>query len=873
MGVNQGRLVGCSSTVSIEEATHRVGGLVGINVGRVMSCSSTGSIEGSVILGGLVAENAGWVSDCYSEVNVVGQTRGCLVGNNVYGIIDRCYSQGDSLGPLVGTNEYTDSQSGDIWGFPQLGRVLAQGRIRHSFHIIEDDLWEESWGDYWGYPWGDRVLENDERLASQAQDVNMYLEEGWDFADEVTNGTSDYWVMGPNTPQLRILQEPYHGSLIGRGLPGDPLLIYSPLQLGRIWEQPYAHYQLQSDLDLSGMTWSQAVVPWFGGAFDGGGHCLDGLSIKGVHQLGLFGTLESSSCVYDLTLQAVDVNGVYSDPTDTATDDDSDIDWSYDDGSGSNDWPDWLGTGDDDDSDYGYDFGMVQDPGSSSGSDDSTYYWYFTPDDSSSFGGWTGGRVYSVGSRAITYPYDPTATQIVTPSTHYVGALAGLNQGLIHDISCTSVVYGNYIVGGLVGCNEQSMSRCQARATVQGAGSIGGLIGTNKGEVDRCLTQGSVRSEGSTGGLVGNHAEGTVIDCYSNARVAGQEYSVGGVVGYGYGDALVQRCYTAVPGLDLVGDNYQGDVEDCPRNVNDARELETLLNKGWDFVGMEVRGSGGSGRSRAVGVRGSGSDGIWVWVPGYYPRLAWEGIDPNQVYSGGQGTANDPYQIATVNDFCFLADHPGEWDWDKNYILTADLDLDGLVWSEAPIAPVEASGDYLWWDGFYGHFNGDTHVIRNLTIKGTGGLGLFGVVWGGGCISNLGLEDVDISGTGSDVGALAGKVCCQSQVTNCFSTGSVQGLDFVGGLIGEFGDQGVLNNSYSWAHVKGQYYVGGLAGETSEVQMYCYSTGPVEGSQQSSGGRGGRTSRSLPQVDPNARWQWDEGAFVPYSGTDTEKFL
>ena len=59
-------------------------------------------------------------------------------------------------------------------------------------------------------------------------------------------------------------------------------------------------------------------------------------------------------------------------------------------------------------------------------------------------------------------------------------------------------------------------------------------------------------------------------------------------------------------------------------------------------------------------------------------------------YSGGSGTAQDPYQIATAADLIALGETPA--DYDKHFILTADIDLDPnlpgrKVFDKAVIAP------------------------------------------------------------------------------------------------------------------------------------------------------------------------------------------
>ena len=73
-------------------------------------------------------------------------------------------------------------------------------------------------------------------------------------------------------------------------------------------------------------------------------------------------------------------------------------------------------------------------------------------------------------------------------------------------------------------------------------------------------------------------------------------------------------------------------------------------------------------------------------------------------------------------------------------------------------------------------------VIRNLRIHGDGSLGLFGQTGPEANIANLGLEDVDIDGTGECVGALAGS--SEGSITMSYSTGSVSGDSAVGGLVG-----------------------------------------------------------------------------------------
>ena len=155
-------------------------------------------------------------------------------------------------------------------------------------------------------------------------------------------------------------------------------------------------------------------------------------------------------------------------------------------------------------------------------------------------------------------------------------------------------------------------------------------------------------------------------------------------------------------------------------------------------------------------------------------------------YSGGTGEPNDPYQIATAADLIALGDTPA--DYDKHFILTADIDLDPnlpgrKVFNRAIVAPaaesVTASGVPFFFveTPFTGVFDGKGHTISHLTIWGSAYLGLFGCLDAPASVSNLGLEAVEISGTGGIIGGLVGRN--DGSISNCCSTGSVIHIGFL----------------------------------------------------------------------------------------------
>jgi hypothetical protein len=199
-------------------------------------------------------------------------------------------------------------------------------------------------------------------------------------------------------------------------------------------------------------------------------------------------------------------------------------------------------------------------------------------------------------------------------------------------------------------------------------------------------------------------------------------------------------------------------------------------------------------------------------------------------YSGGTGEPDDPYQIATAEDLMLLGDSPE--DYDKHFILTADIDLDPnlpgrKVFNEAVIGGIYGR------DYFRGVFNGNDHVIRNLHIEGTNYLGLFGYIESGAKIANLGLEAVNVNGTGGSVGGLVG---CnyRANITTSYSTGIVDVNEDVGGLVGL--NYGTITDSYSSSHVLGTgERIGGLVGLNYGEISKCYTDGDVSGDTEVGG--------------------------------------
>jgi len=182
-------------------------------------------------------------------------------------------------------------------------------------------------------------------------------------------------------------------------------------------------------------------------------------------------------------------------------------------------------------------------------------------------------------------------------------------------------------------------------------------------------------------------------------------------------------------------------------------------------------------------------------------------------YSGGEGTAEDPYWISTVADWSELIATSA--DWDKNFILINDIDFGG-----ANLTPVGK-----WDQPFTGIFDGHGHVLRNIVFEWqlNREAGLFGYI-DNGRIQNLDVDKIDSSVT------FAGSLCVSNRGTirNCHVTGDsyIGGWD-VGGLCAE--NLGTIDDCSSTASVFGGSNAGGLCGFNGGTIQDSFATGWVVG--------------------------------------------
>ena len=216
------------------------------------------------------------------------------------------------------------------------------------------------------------------------------------------------------------------------------------------------------------------------------------------------------------------------------------------------------------------------------------------------------------------------------------------------------------------------------------------------------------------------------------------------------------------------------------------------------------------------------------------------------LFAGGNGTAEDPYQIA---DWYYL-DNVRNY-LSSHFIVINDLDSNSIGYTELASATAnegkgwEPIGTTAVNDAFVGSFDGQGYEICDLFIDrpDESDVGLFGVVDEGGVIENVGVVNGNVTGNG-DAGGLVGKN--EGTVSNSYATGNVTGNLNVGGLVG-WNFEGTVTDTYSTGNVTGLDNVGGLVGWTTGTMSNSYSTGGVTGNTSVGGLTGknaGTTSNS-----------------------------
>jgi len=363
-------------------------------------------------------------------------------------------------------------------------------------------------------------------------------------------------------PALSILNDWEPAMPEGRGTPDDPYRISSATELASLaYRSQTASCKLIADLDLSGVTWSIAVIPQLRGRFDGNGHAIRNLAISGVGYLGLFGRLSDQAGVHDVAVLDADIRGNGGRIAALAGhNQESDV-------------TDCRSTGEV----SGYDcvgglvgsscYGLV-----TAGNSSCTVWGH------SLVGGLIGDNMSSVSN---------SCSRGRVNGDDYVGGLAGLNEGISLGASfSTAEVNGRTHVGGLVGSNWLGdVANCYFAGVVTGRESVGGLAGQNTGAIGRCYSAGIPTGDLGVGGLAGVNSGG-ITASFWNVKTSGR----------------TNMCASQTV-------NAWGCDDTFGKTTVEMQTATTFLIAGWDFLGETD----------------NGDDDLWWIAEGQdYPRLFWQ---------------------------------------------------------------------------------------------------------------------------------------------------------------------------------------------------------------------------------------------------------
>ncbi|WP_460490181.1 BspA family leucine-rich repeat surface protein, partial [Belliella aquatica] len=394
----------------------------------------------------------------------------------------------------------------------------------------------------------------------------------------------------------------------------------------------------------------------------------------------------------------------------------------------------------------------------------------------------------------------------------FVGSLAARVQGntQIQRIFSSGRVRAQFaFAGGFVASCEGSFSiPSPSLSDIYSLVSVEGGLGGTPGS-----------SWSAFGGIAAMAPFSVIQRVYAAGTVIGQE-DVGGVLGL-TNNHRISNSYWDVEtsGVGAQGNTNGGAIGKTPAEMKD---ITIFTDAGWDFENVWQIKESSSGYISYPYLRGLDYDEPEV-EPAVNPVPGLRKIP----YSGGLGSVEVPFQIATAADLIALSN--SQEDWNKHFIQTSDIvfDVDRKLvdWNgDGVIEPEGADlSGFLPIGLFSGTYNGNGFKIYNLQINrpDEDEIGLFGKIGLGAQVYKLGLEDASVLGR-FHVGVLSG--LNEGTVREVYTHGDVIASNIVGGMVGE--NLELIENSYSGAIVTGNT-VAGFVGLNSGMISKSYSTGLV----------------------------------------------
>ena len=399
---------------------------------------------------------------------------------------------------------------------------------------------------------------------------------------------------------------------------------------------------------------------------------------------------------------------------------------------------------------------------------------------------------------------------MINRNTQYLG-LFGANAGTIRglrlkNISITSTYNnsGNEVnVGGLVGYNTNS--GVLRSIDVQGAVvtrtdaslyNVGGIAGRNEGTMASLLFKGSVKGYSNVGGLLGWRNSGTISGVVYDTSITspsgnGKLTGSGSASGYNYNVTRSTTNGNGTQGVTLPRITLEG--------VDGA--LDTYI--------------GGDNDSDGYYFDYDSEGNITVFS---------KERKPIENKLKGEGTAEKPYIIKNDKDWKMASALATQ---SKYFSVANNIDF-----TDKKFYPIGTNSNK-----FNGNINGNMNTISNIDIAGGEEFGLFGYN-NGGTIEGLVLDNVTVTSTMKNVGAIAGTNTglikgIKLRNVNVTSTGTSDVIN-TGGLVGYNTNAGTIKSIDFQGTVTTRkdlslYYIGGLIGTNEGTIASSKFTGSVTG--------------------------------------------
>lgn len=329
-------------------------------------------------------------------------------------------------------------------------------------------------------------------------------------------------------------------------------------------------------------------------------------------------------------------------------------------------------------------------------------------------------------------------------------------------------------------------------------GGITGYFGRNNGNaiMRNCAVYANVTGTGDTGGLVGRGWNETqywkFYNCaYNNGTISGKDGRVGALMGYSDTKAssvkksVIDRFYYP-EGLSVFGS-----VEAEGYTMTNC-ESKTAAQ----FASGEV--------TWLLNSKNNSGTGVWKQTinTDALPTFSGDsvyGIEETvaNLYTNDSDiikkNSNGYYEIYRPNQLDMFADLANLGNQSINAILMADIDMSGYDWPTICSTGLYYSNSYSSGSypdaGFAGTFDGNYHVIKNLSVTSESGkeatYGLFGSL--SGTVKNLGIDGFTYTHKASDIraGSIAGQILA-GKIINCYVVNATitPGVNVAGGIAG-----------------------------------------------------------------------------------------